>query len=156
MKVKFSLSPSGFNDYFISHMVQMKERLKHLIRNSEDLFISHMVQMKVVSFSCTCCRSRSCLYIPHGSDERENQYSEDCKRHPLYPTWFRWKSLVSLPAALMDCFISHMVQMKVNVNFAILRDFLGFISHMVQMKVFLRYGIYNKPITLYPTWFRWK
>jgi len=21
---------------------------------------------------------------------------------------------------------------------------------------FLRYGIYNKPITLYPTWFRWK
>jgi len=73
-------------------MVQMKERLKHLIRNSANIlyiphgsderdeaihpysffgsFISHMVQMKDDMFKLLQYQHR--LYIPHGSDERKN------------------------------------------------------------------------------------
>ena len=75
-------------------------------------FISHMVQMKENVYKKTK-NAFSHLYIPHGSDE---SYNFTHKEPPV------------------SCFISHMVQMKVALEFLLIGLLSLFISHMVQMK----------------------
>jgi len=75
------------------------------------------------------------LYIPHGSDESlVTPVSADIDSMPLYPTWFRWKSLSSFFLSIFFLFISHMVQMKAQSGW----------FHS------------DNGVSLYPTWFRWK
>ena len=77
-------------------------------------FISHMVQMKAFQYC-----------------------SERINDSTLYPTWFRWKLVMSEHRFLHSHFISHMVQMK-EYEFTIVFDLVAdFISHMVQMKAFV-------------------
>ena len=133
------------------------------------------------------------LYIPHGSDESsllamsssmqltfishmvqmkaERQYSVQQPPLPLYPTWFRWKTLpfkstpshqstlyptwfrwkviaAATPKSARPTFISHMVQMKDQVIFIKMIYQKSFISHMVQMKVNTMYFLLRRK-TLY-------
>ena len=98
---------------------------------------------------------------------------------PLYPTWFRWKSIEAMGFCVMRmlyiphgsdesrktlwlhghwlCFISHMVQMKEdNLDYLYGNIAATFISHMVQMKETWTYQQDSRLNSLYPTWFRWK
>jgi len=124
--------------YFISHMVQMKDRrnlittniiitlyptwfrwksswcylctcvyclyIPHgsdeslcvmLMKSQMAIFISHMVQMKALCFFFS--KATTSLYIPHGSDESSILNSVKNLFWSLYPTWFRWKSNMSIP-----------------------------------------------------------
>ncbi len=95
------------------------------------------------------------LYIPHGSDESHCPTSARTHHLTLYPTWFRWKSLLHFNENPSFDFISHMVQMKASLADYItfpdslyiphgsderklnqwrLKILTNFISHMVQMK----------------------
>jgi len=51
-------------------------------------FISHMVQMKE-KIGASLAASIKKLYIPHGSDERFLLQHYFFYSHSLYPTWFR-------------------------------------------------------------------
>ena len=75
----------------------------------------------------------------------------------LYPTWFRWKvTYFGYGVGLVLVFISHMVQMKVLCDMLMKFPSMIFISHMVQMKALPMPRPSALAIALYPTWFRWK
>ena len=118
-------------------------------------FISHMVQMKDIGGALMWPIGFS-LYIPHGSDERFKSDKRKRTDIPLYPTWFRWKRkrcggenqchMLYIPHGSDESGIK-----RISVS-----SKSSFISHMVQMKVEMYAGFRPTPTSLYPTWFRWK
>ena len=75
-------------------------------------FISHMVQMKEKLSLTAKCNNQS-LYPTWFRWKRGKKSPLWKVLHSLYPTWFRWKGRQLLPKALKSLiFISHMVQMK--------------------------------------------
>ena len=80
--------------FFISHMVQMKERCLASLRTETFSFISHMVQMKadpgasltmtIPGFISHMVQMKVCIAMLHL-----------IHLLPLYPTWFRWKLKMS-------------------------------------------------------------
>ena len=166
--------------YFISHMVQMKEKVSLYCKRIPSSFISHMVQMKVTLSMLLSIFS--IVFISHMVQMKDAITMETYSgiTPPLYPTWFRWK-ITSFLALLSFCvvFISHMVQMKVDHGYAVTDYKSHFISHMVQMKetkgriwkvsqraLYIPHGSDERKMlsfsksrcvsALYPTWFRWK
>jgi len=129
----YVLSKINNNNYFISHMVQMKVGLLGLLCKTWKPLYPTWFRWKG---SCTKeFWHNDILYIPHGSDESIVEYQNN-------------RSDVS--------FISHMVQMKVLRKLLRRLVLKTFISHMVQMKEFVEAKFSFSLLTLYPTWFRWK
>jgi len=91
MKDSLNVTKKIIELFFISHMVQMKDRLKHLVRNSANI-----------------------LYIPHGSDERRECDVKHENLNALYIPHGSDESCytVRLSFKVLIIFISHMVQMK--------------------------------------------
>ena len=97
---------------FISHMVQMKDRLAELLENS------------LISLYPTWFRWKY-----------KNAFRNRTLAITLYPTWFRWKIIIMRYFLIKFNFISHMVQMKAETVQRCVSGKSSFISHMVQMKV---------------------
>ena len=136
--------------FFISHMVQMKEAPQKRPTLAKSTFISHMVQMKVVSGYIN--KNELSNFISHMVQMKvKHLICSLTMLFPLYPTWFRWKTLLcpslnavsylyiphgsdesidpSLNTDSAYIFISHMVQMKVNSTICFLAVFFLYIPH---------------------------
>ncbi len=154
MKALGKIPQYTYQDNFISHMVQMK------VKNSPSPRTVHHA-LYPTWFRWKCSRhvwytSRTWLYIPHGSDERQLSRWFQKTLQTLYPTWFRWKA--SRRATLYEfasLYIPHgSDESQAKIEF---KDVLKcFISHMVQMKGNLPNADAILIAPLYPTWFRWK
>ena len=85
----------GWRDakHFISHMVQMKEKVEsRKLKVESKLYIPHGSDESMAN--ATIKLSGAELYIPHGSDESSCLcYRFLFRWSTLYPTWFRWKWL---------------------------------------------------------------
>ena len=142
--------------FFISHMVQMKDK-NDLSREWYNIvFISHMVQMKVqrqlslplpmISLYPTWFRWKIItLYIRKKMKMTlyptwfRWKHLRDLQRYstqkPLYPTWFRWKNDLGADIGFLeDLYIPHGSDERSSVC-SISVVLVVFISHMVQMKV---------------------
>ena len=119
---------------FISHMVQMKASLSSNSFSPQSSLYPTWFRWKVKKGKNS--NEKISLYIPHGSDERDNlakaikdalnfishmvqmkvreaPQKRPTPEKPLYPTWFRWKISTAISGVLVAfVFISHMVQMK--------------------------------------------
>jgi len=114
-------------------MVQMKERLKHLIRNSANiLYIPHGSDER--GFIVNAMKKTVSLYIPHGSDERA--------------------SSSNAIGEITVTFISHMVQMKGEIRDLFLKCQKLYIPHGSDERLIALIIIEAYLAALYPTWFR--
>jgi len=142
---------------FISHMVQMKEKILIVCSETKPtlyptwfrwkmsinisvkyptrFFISHMVQMKD-----TPRKDRDIwlkpLYIPHGSDE-------SC----WFCLFFSWCHLLYIP---------HGSDERMNSAICFFTAFFLYIPHGSDERKHPRNGQRSEIPSLYPTWFRWK
>ena len=84
------------------------------------VFISHIVQIKLKDWAEEITDPKS-LYIPYSSDKT------------IHLTW---------KSPLAFSFISHIVQIKLQINVVILQNYNLFISHIVQIKP-LNFQLYS-------------
>ena len=121
------------------------------------IFISHMVQMKVNTLITIICSWHLTLY-PTWFRWKQNINTSVLKNAPtLYPTWFRWKKGGQYgKSSRKSLYIPHGSDERLLILLFLIFAPI-FISHMVQMKEELQESIKMRlDETLYPTWFRWK